>query len=125
MSIAFWSVLIAVVMPLVWTAIAKYSGRYDNHQPRVYLEASTGYRQRAHWAAQNAMEALPGFAAGVIIAHLAGADPIWMDRLAMTFVAFRVAHGMTYLADWATARSLVWLGGLAAIVGLFVAASQA
>ncbi len=125
MSIAFWSVLVVVLMPLLWTAIAKYSGRYDNHQPRVYLEASTGYRQRAHWAAQNAMEAVPGFAAGVIIAHLAGADALWVDRLAIAFVVLRLAHGFTYLANWATARSLVWVAAVVAMVGLFVAAARA
>ncbi len=124
MSIAFWCVLAVVVMPLVWTAIAKYSGRYDNHQPRLYLAASTGYRQRAHWAQLNALEAIPGFAAGVIIAHLQGADPDWVTALALLFVGFRLAHGVSYLADWATVRSLVWLGGFGAMVGLFVVAAR-
>lgn len=124
MSIAFWCVLTAAVMPLVWTGIAKYSSRYDNHSPRAYLEASSGYRQRAHWAQLNAFEAFPPFAAGIIIAHLSDADPVWMDRLALLFVACRVGHGVTYLADWATARSIVWLGGFGAMIGLFVLAAQ-
>ncbi|MEM9183465.1 MAG: MAPEG family protein [Pseudomonadota bacterium] len=123
MSIAFWCVLIATVMPLFWTGIAKYSGRYDNRQPRVYLAESSGYRQRAHWAQLNAFEALPGFAAAVIIAHLAGADPLWMDRLAVLFIVFRLAHGAAYVADWPGTRSAVWLGAYGSMIGLFVLAA--
>ena len=122
MTLAFWCVLVAALLPLIWTGIAKFSGRYDNHKPREYLEQSTGYRLRAHWAQLNSYEAFPPFAAGVIIAHLAGADPLWSDRLAVAFIVFRVLYGVTYLKDWATARSLVWLGGLGAVVGLFVIA---
>jgi uncharacterized MAPEG superfamily protein len=56
------------------------------------------------------------------VAHLAGADPGTANLLALIFVAARVAHGVCYIADLATLRSLVWLIGFGCSVGLFVSA---
>ncbi len=120
MTLAFWMVLVAALLPYVWVGVAKNSRRYDNRAPREYLEASTGYRKRALWAQHNAFEAFAPFAAGVIIAHIAGGDPAWIDRLAVIFVLSRVGHGLLYLADRSTLRSLVWMVGIATMVGLYI-----
>ena len=124
MSIAFWCVLIAAGLPYVWVVVAKAGPSYDNHAPRAQLAAATGYRQRANWAQLNAFEAFAPFAAGVIIAQVAGAPSAWVNGLAIAFVAFRLAHGVFYLLDWASLRSLVWAGGMACVVGLFLAAAR-
>ena len=61
------------MLPLIWVAIAKAGGKdYDNAAPREFLDKQSGIRQRANWAQKNGFEALPAFAAGTIIAHLAG-----------------------------------------------------
>jgi uncharacterized MAPEG superfamily protein len=125
MTVAYWCVLAAALMPLMFAGVAKIGpGRYDNRAPREFLGRLTGYRQRANWAQMNSLEAFPPFAAGVIIAHQVGAAQQQVDMLAMAFIGCRLVYGAMYLADWATLRSLVWMAGLASVVGQFVLAAR-
>jgi len=124
MTIAFWCVLVAGLMPIVFAGVAKAGDKsFNNRKPREWYESVTGYRKRAWWAQQNAHEAFPLFAAAVLVAHFAGADQSLVDALAIAFIAFRIAYGTCYLADIHLARSLMWLGGFACCIGLFVAAA--
>ncbi|HET8708479.1 MAG TPA: MAPEG family protein [Pseudomonadales bacterium] len=123
MTIAYWCVLVAAFLPLLWTFTAKFSGKdfrpENNHNPREYLDQLSGYRKRAHWAQLNAFEAFPPFAAGVIIAHLTHAPQDRLDLLALCFIGLRIAHGVLYIADQATLRSLVWMAGAGVVVAIF------
>lgn len=121
MTIAYWCVLLAAMMPIAWAGLAK-SQRFDNAAPRDYLATLEGWRKRANWAQQNSWEAFAPFAAAVIIAHLAGAKQGTIDVLAVTFVAMRIAYGLLYIADKPTLRSLAWTIGLGCVIGLFLAA---
>jgi uncharacterized MAPEG superfamily protein len=127
MTIAFWCVLIAALLPMVWTGIAKMSGSgfpaSGNHNPREVLESLDGYRKRAHWAQLNSYEAFPPFAAGVIIAQFVQATQTSIDYLAIAFIVFRVLYGICYVRDWAALRSVVWGAGFACVIGLFVVAA--
>ncbi|MFU8818024.1 MAG: MAPEG family protein [Pseudomonadales bacterium] len=121
MTVAFWCVLFAGILPLVWVGYAKATGgRYDNRAPRAFLAGIDGAAQRAHWAEQNSYEAFPLFVAGVLIAHFVGAPQGSVDLLAVIFVAARIAHGICYVTDLATARSLAWLIGWISTLALFV-----
>lgn len=126
MTIAFTCVLIAIILPQIWAVIAKKnlikSGVYDNNASRPQLAALEGVAQRAKWAEQNTYETLPAFIAAVIIAYLAGASQVAIDILAVVHVVARLLFGICYLKDWASARSLIWVVGFLAIIGLFVAA---
>ena len=55
----------------------------------------------------------------MLVAHVLGAEPGMSATLAMAFVAFRVAHAVCYLADWATLRSLSFIGALVCVLWLF------
>ena len=125
MTFAYWCVLVAAFLPLVWIGIAKGSlADYDNDRPRAALATAEGRAQRAHWAEQNALEAFPTFAAGVIIAHVTGgADQVTINILAGIFIVARVLHGLAYVNDLGLPRSLAWLAGFASMIGLFVAAA--
>lgn len=132
MTLAFWCVLVTALMPYAFTGMAKFgkrdpdapkTPRYDNHAPRAYLEQQTGRKLRAHWAQLNAFEAFPAFAAAVIIAHMAGGNATWINSLAAAFVALRLAYGYFYITDKPSPRTLVWIGGLMCVVGLFVVAA--
>ncbi len=124
MTIAYWCVLAAGLMPLLFTGIAKSrAGRYNNRDPRAWQSRLSGLPQRAHAAHLNSFEALPLFAAGVLIAVMAGADQTRVDQLAIAFVVLRLGYGVCYLADWALARSLVWMLALGCNVALFVIAA--
>jgi uncharacterized MAPEG superfamily protein len=126
LATAYWCVLIAAVLPYVWIVVAKTSGPgYNNRNPRAWLAKQEGnYKvQRAHGAHLNALEAFAPFAAGVLMAQLAGVDHGRIALLALAFVALRVLHGVLYLADVASARSLVWLGGYLCVLALLVLAA--
>lgn len=124
MTIAYWCVLVAGVLPYVWVVAAKAAPGFDNRAPRAFLDNVTGWRRRALWAQYNAFEALPLFIAAVIVAHLAPVPQGRVDALAAAFVGFRILHGVFYIADRATARSLVWTGGFVCVLALFVSAAR-
>ena len=129
MIIAFWCVLIAGVMPLACAYFAKLGraesvdGRFDNRAPREWLAKQTGFRARANAAQANGFEAFPLFAAGVVICVLQHVPVPTIDLLAVVFVVARVFFIAFYLTDRSTSRSLSWLVGFAATIGLFLAAT--
>lgn len=121
MTLAFWCVLVAVFLPLIFVGFAKLGSRdYNNRDVRGWEETLTGYRRRAHQAQLNSYEAFPPFAAGVIIAHLAGGDPGWINGLAVGFVVLRAIYGWCYITDRATMRSIVWILAFFVMVGLYI-----
>jgi uncharacterized MAPEG superfamily protein len=120
MTIAYWCVLVAGLMPLLFTGIAKgVGGRYNNRDPRAWQARLAGLPARAHAAHLNSFEAFPFFAAAVIIAHLAQAPQARIDQLALAFIALRIAYGVCYLGNWHWIRSLVWLMAFACCILLF------
>ena len=121
MTIAYSCVLISIFIPLVLVGYAKFGSKgYDNRRPREFMGKLEGRHKRAHYAQLNSYEAFPPFAAGVIIAHNAGALQAQVDLLAVSFVIFRVLYGICYVYDWPNWRSLVWVMAFACIIGLFV-----
>jgi len=128
MTIAYWCVLAAAILPLLFTGIAKFGdgGKgFTNRKPRLFQQALEGYRARAHWAHLNSIEAFGPFAAAVIIAQLAHGAQSRIDMLAVAFIVLRLVYGALYIADKAALRSLVWALGFLCVVGLFVVAAQA
>lgn len=128
MTLALWCVLVAILMPLLWTGFAKFGGdnkmpTSENARPRTWLAQLEGRQQRAHWAQLNAFEALPGFAAAVIIAEMLGGAQIAVNALAIAFIVFRLLHGYCYITDRASMRSLVWFGAMLCVIGLFITAA--
>ena len=122
MTIAFWCVLIAGIMPYVSVGIAKADKRYDNSAPRDWLATQEGAKKRAHAAHLNCFEAFPFFAAGVIIAYIAAAPASTINGIAIAFVLARVAYIGLYITDRASMRSIVWFVGFGLTVALFVIA---
>jgi len=120
MTIAYACLLFMGLFPYVAAGIAKkgFEG-YDNSMPRQWLAMQTGFRARANAAQANLFESLPLFFAAVIIAQIANAPQVRIDLLALGFVAARIAYLVCYLANWPTARSIVWLLGLICVVTLF------
>jgi uncharacterized MAPEG superfamily protein len=115
-TVAYWCVLIAVLLPLVCTWMAKAhgfgkaprEGGFDNHDPRGWLARQTDWRARANAAQANSFEALPFFIGAVIIAHQLAAPQGRLDILALLFVTLRIIYIAMYVADLATIRSGIW-----------------
>jgi len=120
MTIAYACILFMGLFPYVAAGIAKkgFEG-YDNSMPRQWLAKQTGFRARANAAQANLFESLPLFFAAVIIAQIANAPQSRIDLLALGFVVARIAYLICYLANWPTARTIVWLLGLICVVALF------
>ena len=122
MTIAFWCLLIAGILPYIAVGIAKMDKGYDNNAPRDWLATREGRQKRAYAAHLNSFEAFPFFAAAVIVAHLAGAPANIINALAVLFVLIRVAYIWCYVADRAAMRSIVWIIGFGLTVAIFVVA---
>ena len=127
MTIANTCVLVAAVLPIVTVGLAKGStagkkrrdGGYDNNHPRQWETKLEGWQARAAAAQNNGFEALPLFVFAVLAAQLAGLDQARTDMLAMAFIGVRVLYTVTYLANLAALRSLVWAAGLGVTIAIF------
>lgn len=119
MPFAYWCVLIAALLPIVWVTVAKRGGT-DNNHPRDEVATLSADKRRAYAAHQNAYENFPFFAAAVIIAVTQGVTASSLNWLAAAYIAVRIAHGLFYIADKASLRSLMFLLGLVANIAIFV-----
>jgi len=120
MTIAFWCVLVAALLPYVAASFVK---GLNPKNTRAGVEALTGRSARAHAAHLNAFEAFPPFAAAVIISHLTlGANP-WTNVLALLFLVARFAHLGFYLADMQPWRSRAFSVGALIVIVMFVHAA--
>lgn len=129
MTVPFWCVLVAGLLPYVWVTIAarergRQLGSVDNKLPRLQEAKLTGVGARAMGAHNNAFEALPFFASAVIIAHICGADPGWSANFAIAFILARIAHGVLYVMDLDLLRSLSFGIAQLCTVALFVLAAR-
>jgi uncharacterized MAPEG superfamily protein len=127
MTVAYWCLLIAALLPYLWAAVAKGSGqRYDNRDPRAWQTRQDNPRSNAAYAAHlNAFEAFAPFAAGVLGAQMTGVDTSVIAALSVAFIVSRVLHGVFYLTRQAPLRSLAWLVGFGCVVALLVQAALA
>ena len=124
MTIAFWCVFIAGVLPICWQSIAKLTILRDfkNSEPRLSLSQAKGVGQRASWAHDNSWEAFGPFAAAVIIAHLCQVSSGYIDQVAVIFIIARILYGFCYLFDQSILRTAVWFIGFGCVAALYVAA---
>ena len=115
-TVAYWCVLIAVLLPLACAWLAKSpgfrkprrQGGYDNEDPRAWMARQQGWQARANAAQANSFEALPFFIGAVIIAHQLGAPQTRLDILAVLFVTLRIIYIAMYVGGMATVRSAIW-----------------
>src|SRR4249919_2174956 len=97
MQTALICVLIAGLMPYLWTTVAKIAGpRYDNRNVREWQSRLSGLAQRAHAAHLNSFEAFPLFAAAVLAAMVVGTDGKRVAMLSVGFVVARLLYGGVY-----------------------------
>jgi len=118
MPFAYWSILIAAVLPLIIVGYAK-AGSRDNSTPRDSAENLTGAKRRAYAAHQNAIESFPFYAVAVLGALNFGASAKTVGVLAAVYLVFRIAHALLYIADKSTPRSLAYAGGFFTNVAIF------
>ncbi|WP_120996180.1 MAPEG family protein [Stutzerimonas urumqiensis] len=127
MTIAEGCILVACLLPIACAWIAKArgfgkprgEGGFDNHNPRQWLASLEGWQARANAAQMNGFEILPIFIAGVLLNERSQESQALIDGLALAFIATRIGYIGAYLADWANARSVLWLLGAACCIAMF------
>lgn len=119
MPFAYWCVLIAALLPIVWVIYAK-RGVTDNNNPRAGIDQLPPPKRRAYGAHLNAIETFPFFAAAVIIALQLGAPVVTVNWLAGIYIVIRILHALLYITDQASLRSLSFLAGFIVNVAIFV-----
>lgn len=126
LTVAYWTVLVVSLLPLLCAVIAKWGGGgkprreggYDNHDPRAWMARQSGWRARANAAQANSFEALPFYIGAVIIAHQHAPLQMRLDLLCFFYVVLRLLYILFYLADLATLRSVAWAMALALNIAL-------
>lgn len=109
-------------MPFFCAGISKWGGAsgYNNKKPRDWYQQLSGYRARAAAAQSNCWEALPFFAAAVIIAHQLQASQNSLNLLAIGFVVLRLVYIAMYLANLHWQRTMVWTIAIALNIWIFL-----
>ena len=125
MSIPFVCVFIMLLIVYlsrlpVSMAMNKSASGYDNKNPRDQQAQLTGWGRRALAAHHNSLESFAPFAAGVVICYLAKGSLLGSTVLSLLYITARIAFVVLYLADRSTARSLVWIVGVLATLGLYI-----
>lgn len=125
MTIPFFCIFLTFLLNMVSkgpvaVAMARQTGGYDNKKPRDQQALLEGWGRRAVAAHLNGFEAFPAFAAAVLVAVAAGADPVWTTRLSIAFVVARALYLPLYVFDLDRVRSMVWTVGFGVTVGLFL-----
>ena len=131
MTIPFWCLFIATLLPYIWFSFAapwraaQFGEALNLRTPRLQDPALVGRAARAQGAHLNSLEALAYFAPAVIVAHLSHADANWSARFALAFIALRVAHGLAYLGDRQPLRTGLFAMGMLCSIAQFVLAASA
>jgi uncharacterized MAPEG superfamily protein len=116
-------ILIACLMPYVFTIVAKVVGGFklqDNQNPREFLAKSTGLAARANAVQQNSFESLPLFIASILMAEYMVIPQIFIMILGIAYLVLRVIYGICYLANWSTLRSIIWFLSMACPIVLML-----
>jgi uncharacterized MAPEG superfamily protein len=127
MTLAIFCIFLAAIMPIVCAGIAKAGsfkthprdGGFDNRNPRDWLAKQEGYRKWANAAQANCWEALPFFAAAVIVNHMLGGAGVLANALAVAFIVLRSAFVYLYVTGKQGVRSIAWTAALAVNIAIF------
>ena len=126
MHTALLCVLVAGLLPYLYTGVAKIAGpRYDNRDVRGWQARLAGLPYRANAAHLNSFESFPLFAAAVLAALATGADVGRVNLLAICYVALRLVYGAVYLMNLSVLRSVVWFAALGCSIAIFLYALAA
>lgn len=128
MTIALFCILLAAVMPIVCAGMAKGAamrvprrdGGYDNRNPRDWIASQDGFRKWAQAAQENCWEALPFFAAAVIVCHMLGVIGWLPNALAVAFIVLRCIYIALYVTAKSKWRSYVWLTAFTVNIAIFL-----
>jgi len=108
---------------LVQLLVADVLGIVKGHIPGTNVENDhNSVLFRAARAHANTNESIAIFIVLLLFALVLSADPGWINNLCIAYVAARSAHMCCYYADLRTLRSVFFVVGLLALIGMFLVA---
>lgn len=130
-TVPLWAIAGAlglVYVPAGVVGLVRVRLGYDYSAPRSMFDKLPGYGQRATWAHANGFETFVGFMAAALMAYLTGphVDPWYFGLsgdqgvavLCATFLVARVFYNAAYIFDVPVGRSLAFVTGSTAVLGL-------
>jgi len=109
-------ILIACLLPYVFTILAKVYGGFnlaDNQNPREFLAKTTGFAARANAVQQNSFESLPLFISAILMAEYMVVQQHLIMMLGTAYIILRIIYGICYLANISALRSIIWFLSMA------------
>lgn len=116
-------ILIACLLPYVFTIIAKIAGGFrirDNQDPREFLAKTTGLAARANAVQQNSFESLPLFIAAILMAEYMVVPQYFTMMMGSAYIVLRIIYAICYLLNLATLRSIIWFLSMACPIILLI-----
>lgn len=116
-------ILIACLLPYVFTIIAKAAGSFkgrDNQNPREFLAKTTGLAARANAVQQNSFESLPLFIAAILMAEYMVVPQGFTMMMGIAYLVLRVIYGICYLLNLSTLRTIIWFMSMACPIFLLI-----
>lgn len=106
-------IILFSVQSILWTGIAKIISKekYNNFEPRNFLDGLSGREQRAYWAHLNSNEAFPLFVTAMICANISNVPESTIHITGSLIILSRLLYGFCYIYNKANLRSLVWSFG--------------
>lgn len=125
MNPLLWCLVVITFLPFVLAMAGGFFrkqqfGVADNKLPRLQQQQLVGIGARAMGAQQNAWEALMMFTPVVLVAQVAGIDPVKAGLTGIIFVVLRLLHAIFYFADIDKLRSLCFVLGIVCLIRLVV-----
>lgn len=116
-------ILIACLLPYVFTIIAKAAGGFkgrDNQNPREFLVKTTGLAARANAVQQNSFESLPLFIAAILMAEYMVVPQGFTMMMGIAYLVLRIIYGICYLLNLSTLRTIIWFMSMACPIFLLI-----
>ncbi|HYC57458.1 MAG TPA: MAPEG family protein [Candidatus Binatia bacterium] len=121
---SIWAAGTTAMLLIAQIVVLDVAGIRAGHVPGAGVVADHGnFFFRAVRAHANTNESIAAFILVLAFAVLTAATPRWVNGLAWMYVLARTAHMLCYYADARIPRSICFVAGTLAIVGLFVVAA--
>ncbi|XLZ69857.1 MAPEG family protein [Massilia sp. SR12] len=121
-----WALAAAGALVLFQLIVADVAAIRAGHQAGTPVAPdSSKFIFRAARAHANTNESIAAFLLFAVAGIMSGAAAGWLNALAWAYIACRVAHMLTYYANWKLARSTAFGLSLVALLAMLATVLQA
>ncbi len=127
MSFPLLTLIAVCVLPILWSMVSGYHrhrqlGVVDNKNPRLQNAQLKDAGARAVSAQKNSWEAAIVYIAAFVAVTATNVPVADYATLTIVFLVFRVLHGVCYIINQDSLRSLAFLGGYGICIYMMILA---